>query len=140
MAAAGEARLTVPPGGRPCTVVVCRGCCCGSARKHPRTGHGAQLARLRAAAEESGGTLAVRTTDCLDACAQSNVIIVQPSTRGRTRGGRPVWLGWTNDDDSIGLILEYALAGGPGIAHLPATLDLQRVTPPRAAALAERRR
>ena len=26
-----------------CTVTVCRDCCCGSARKHPRVDHDAQL-------------------------------------------------------------------------------------------------
>ncbi|MFF2145083.1 (2Fe-2S) ferredoxin domain-containing protein [Kitasatospora sp. NPDC058190] len=131
--------LTLRPGGRPCTVVVCRGCCCGSARKHTGTDHDGQLARLRAAAERSGGTLVVRTTDCLDACLQSNVIVVQPSTHGRTRGGRPVWLGWALDDDSIALILDYALAGGPGLAELPVALDLQRITPPRTPAITRRR-
>ncbi len=75
----------------------------------------------------------MRTTDCLDACAQSNVIVVRPSTRGRAQGGRPVWFGWALDDDGLDLITGYALAGGPGIAELPTTLDLQRIAPPRAA-------
>jgi hypothetical protein len=50
---------------RPCILVVCRGCCCGNPRKHPGTDHQRQLDRLRAAAEDSGGRLAVRTKDCL---------------------------------------------------------------------------
>ncbi|HLL37224.1 MAG TPA: hypothetical protein VK545_25790, partial [Streptomyces sp.] len=50
---------------RPCTLVVCRGCCCGNARKHPGTDHAWQLERLRAAAADSGGRFTVRTTDCL---------------------------------------------------------------------------
>ncbi|MFF2076164.1 (2Fe-2S) ferredoxin domain-containing protein [Kitasatospora sp. NPDC058162] len=132
--------LTLRPGGRPCTLVVCRGCCCGSTSKHPATDHDQQLALLRQAAADSGGELAVRTSNCLDACAQSNVIVVQPSTRGRTRGGRAVWLGWALDDNSLDLITQYALAGGPGIAELPPALDLQCITPPRVPAMALTRR
>ncbi|MFF3071792.1 (2Fe-2S) ferredoxin domain-containing protein [Kitasatospora sp. NPDC057904] len=129
------------PGGRPCTLVVCRGCCCGSAAKHPDTDHSGQLARLHAvAAAATHGGLLVRTTDCLDACAQSNVIVVQPSARGRAQGGRPVWFGWALDDDSLDLITWYALAGGPGIAELPATLDLQRIAPPHSGDQARTRR
>ncbi|MFI9362731.1 (2Fe-2S) ferredoxin domain-containing protein [Kitasatospora sp. NPDC053057] len=140
MAGSGQpGPVTLRAGGRPCTVVVCRGCCCGSARKHPDTDHDGQLASLRAAAEASGGALAVRTTDCLDACPQSNVIVVQPSTRGRTRGGRAVWLGWALDDDGIDLVIGWALAGGPGIADLPAALELQRIAPPRPLGTARRR-
>ncbi|MCC9311559.1 (2Fe-2S) ferredoxin domain-containing protein [Kitasatospora sp. RB6PN24] len=132
--------MTTRPGGRPCTLVVCRGCCCGSTAKHPDTDHPGQLARLHEAAAASHGGLLVRTTDCLDTCAQSNVIVVQPSTRGRTQGGRPLWLGWALDDDSLDLITQYALAGGPGIAELPATLDLQRIAPPHATGPARTRR
>src|SRR5687768_17162251 len=54
-----------PFGARPCTLVVCRGCCCGDARKNPGTDHAGQLARLRDAAAASGGRLALRTSDCL---------------------------------------------------------------------------
>lgn len=47
---------------RLCTLVVCRGCCCGNPRKYPGTDHTWQLDRLRAAVAEHG--LLVRTTDC----------------------------------------------------------------------------
>ncbi|WP_240553683.1 (2Fe-2S) ferredoxin domain-containing protein, partial [Streptomyces niveiscabiei] len=66
--------------GAPCTVVVCRGCCCGDRRKHPGFDHAWQLDRLRASAAASGGTFTVRTTDCLGPCDQANVLVVQPST------------------------------------------------------------
>ncbi|MDH6129992.1 (2Fe-2S) ferredoxin [Kitasatospora sp. GP82] len=81
-----------------------------------------------------------RTTDCLGPCRQSNVIVVQPSTRGRARGGRPLWLGWALDNDIPDLVTEYALAGGPGVAELPAALDLHRITPPRLPTTARARR
>ncbi|MGC9544659.1 hypothetical protein [Streptomyces sp. UG1] len=76
---------------RPCTPVVCLGCCCGNPRKHPGTDHAWQLDRLRAAAEHG---FKVRTTDCLGPCDQANVIVVQPSTAGRRVGGRATWIGF----------------------------------------------
>jgi hypothetical protein len=119
-----------PFGARPCTLVVCRGCCCGDARKNPGTDHAGQLARLRDAAAASGGRLAVRTSDCLGPCGQANVIVVQPSTEGRRRGARAAWIGWALDDDATDDVLAWATAGGPGIAEPPATLTLQMIPPP----------
>lgn len=119
-----------PFGPRPCTLVVCRGCCCGDARKHPGTDHAGQLARLRRAAEGSDGRFAVRTTDCLGPCGQANVIVVQPSAEGRRRGARAAWIGWALDDDATGDVIDWAEAGGPGLAEPPATLTLQMIAPP----------
>ncbi|WP_377272230.1 (2Fe-2S) ferredoxin domain-containing protein [Peterkaempfera sp. SMS 1(5)a] len=123
--------MTIFRVGRPCTVVVCRGCCCGSARKFPDTDHEAQLHRLREAAAGSDGSLVIRTTDCLGACERANVLVVQPSTRGRTRGGRTEWLGWALDQDCIEDVVAYTLAGGPGLTPCPATLELHRAPAPR---------
>lgn len=117
-------------GARPCSLVVCRGCCCGDARKNPGVDHAGQLARLRSAAADSGGRLAVRTSDCLGPCAQANVVVVQPSTEGRRRGGRAAWIGFTVDDDCLDDILAWTAAGGPGIAEPPPTLTLQMIDPP----------
>ncbi|AOR37526.1 hypothetical protein BFF78_36005 [Streptomyces fodineus] len=122
---------------RPCTLVVCRGCCCGNPRKHPGTDHAWQLDRLRAGAAEHG--FQVRTTDCLGPCDQANVIVVQPSTAGRRAGGRAVWVGFATDDDSTDDLLRWARAGGPGIAEPPATLALQLIRPPREARARARR-
>ncbi|MFI1015076.1 (2Fe-2S) ferredoxin domain-containing protein [Streptomyces sp. NPDC020965] len=118
------------PRTRPCSLVVCRGCCCGDARKHPGTDHRGQLARLRRAAATSGGQLEVRTSDCLGPCGQANVIVVQPSTEGRRRGARATWIGWALDDDVLDDLLAWVAAGGPGLAELPATLALQTIEPP----------
>ncbi|WP_328666882.1 (2Fe-2S) ferredoxin domain-containing protein [Streptomyces sp. NBC_00322] len=115
---------------RPCTLVVCRGCCCGDPRKNPGTDHEGQLARLREAATTSGGRLAVRTSDCLGPCGQANVIVVQPSTEARRRGARAAWIGWALDDDATDDVLEWVAAGGPGVAEPPATLALQMIPPP----------
>ncbi|MEU5633008.1 (2Fe-2S) ferredoxin domain-containing protein [Streptomyces rishiriensis] len=116
---------------RPCTLVVCRGCCCGVARKHPGFDHAWQLERLRAAAAASGGGFQVRTTDCLGPCDQANVVVVQPSAEGRRAGGRPTWVGFAMDDDCTQEIVAWATAGGPGLAAPPATLELQFISPPR---------
>ncbi|MFI0986553.1 hypothetical protein [Streptomyces exfoliatus] len=118
-------------GARPCSLVVCRGCCCGDARKNPGTDHAGQLARLREAAAASRGRLAVRTSDCLGPCAQANIVVVQPSTEGRRRGGRAAWIAFTLDDDSLDDILAWTAAGGPGVVPPPATLALQMIDPPK---------
>ncbi|WP_055587202.1 hypothetical protein [Peterkaempfera griseoplana] len=123
--------MTIFRVGRPCTVVVCRGCCCGSARTLPDTDHDAQLHRLREAAAGSQGAVAIRTADCLGVCERANVLVVQPSTRGRTRGGRAEWLGWALDQECIEDVVAYALAGGPGLAARPDTLELHRIPAPR---------
>ncbi|MCB5182947.1 (2Fe-2S) ferredoxin domain-containing protein [Streptomyces antimicrobicus] len=122
-----------PAGGtraeRPCTLVVCRGCCCGDPRKNPGTDHAGQLARLHDAAAASGGRLAVRTVDCLGPCAQANIVVVQPTTEARRRGARATWFGWVLDDTAADEIAAWAAAGGPG-TPLPATLELHRIAPP----------
>ncbi|WP_042416486.1 hypothetical protein [Streptacidiphilus anmyonensis] len=109
------------------TVTVCRGCCCGTP-KVPRLDHAAQLRELRAALADSAS---VRAVDCLDACEQANVIVVQPSPAGRRAGGRPVWLGLVNDRDATADIAAWTRAGGPGLAEPPDILDLYAFQPSR---------
>lgn len=110
-----------------CTVTVCRGCCCGTA-KIPSLDHAAQLDALRDGLAE---VAAVRTSSCLDACEHANVIVVQPSAQGRRAGGRPVWLGLVNDPAAAGDITAWVAAGGPGIAEPPDILTLYAFTPSR---------
>jgi predicted metal-binding protein len=69
------------------TVTVCRGCCCGTRKKHPDVDHRAQLDELRASVKD---VARVRTSDCLDDCKRSNVMVVSPSRSGRGDGARPV--------------------------------------------------
>ncbi|MFF3333062.1 (2Fe-2S) ferredoxin domain-containing protein [Streptomyces sp. NPDC002888] len=126
-------------GQRPCTLVVCRGCCCGDPRKYPDSDHAWQLDRLRAGAAASGGRFAVRTTDCLGPCDQANVVVVQPSAAGRLAGGRAVWVGFAMGDDCTDDLITWADAGGPGLADPPVTLELQFVRPPREARSRTRR-
>ncbi|WP_035839284.1 (2Fe-2S) ferredoxin domain-containing protein [Kitasatospora azatica] len=111
----------------PCTVTVCRGCCCGTP-KVPGLDHAAQLTGLRAAL---ASVATVRPTDCLDACDQANVIVIQPSAEGRKAGGRPVWLGLVNDPDAAADITAWVKAGGPGLVEPPDILELYTFAPSR---------
>jgi hypothetical protein len=96
------------------SVSVCRGCCCGTARKHPETDHEEQLRQL------SGAGLRVRVVaDCLGPCEHSNVMVVHPSVDLRRKGARPVWLGGVLDSHLIVHIGRWAARGGPGAAAVP---------------------
>ncbi|MFE4212641.1 (2Fe-2S) ferredoxin domain-containing protein [Streptomyces sp. NPDC056844] len=109
------------------TVSVCRGCCCGTP-KIPGVDHAGQLAELRRSLDEAA---TVRAVECLDACEQGNVIVVQPSAEGRRAGGRPVWLGLVNDPHAVADIATWAGEGGPGLADPPEILDLYTFSPSR---------
>ncbi|MFF8592899.1 (2Fe-2S) ferredoxin domain-containing protein [Streptomyces sp. NPDC015220] len=124
-----RSRKTAPAnaGAARCTVTVCRGCCCGTA-KIPGLDHAAQLDQLRSALAQIAQ---VRVTGCLDACEHANVIVIQPSAAGRAAGGRPVWLGLVNDTDAADDIAAWVEAGGPGLADPPDVLDLYAFSPSR---------
>ncbi|MER6500657.1 (2Fe-2S) ferredoxin domain-containing protein [Streptomyces sp. NPDC001455] len=109
------------------TVSVCRGCCCGTP-KIPDVDHAGQLAVLRRTLAD---VATVRAVDCLDACEQANVVVVQPSAQGRAAGGRPVWLGLVNDPDAVTDIAAWVEAGGPGLVDPPGILDLYAFRPSR---------
>ncbi|MEW2376607.1 hypothetical protein AB0883_10950 [Micromonospora sp. NPDC047812] len=115
--------MTVAPG---CLVTVCRDCCCGSARKHPSVDHDAQLRRLRAGLPAPHR---VRVSACLDLCAQSNLVVVHPTPAARRAGARPVWFGLVLHDFVVDDITGWVRAGGPGVAPLPAALELSVVAP-----------
>ncbi|OEV04606.1 hypothetical protein [Streptomyces oceani] len=121
-ATTGQPPYASETGAVPCRLVVCRDCCCGTA-KVTGIDHTAQTERLREAAP-------VRVSDCLDVCDQANVIVVQPSAEGRNAGARPVWLGLVNDPEATEDILAWVRAGGPGVAPLPEILGLHACTPP----------
>ena len=79
-------------------VQVCRGCCCGTERKHPETDHDGQLAALSAVAR-------TRVVDCVDECAYSNVVIV------RRGDGTSVWLGGINDAALTEAVCQWLVDG-----------------------------
>jgi hypothetical protein len=78
-----------------------------------------------------GDIAQVRAVNCLDACEQANVVVIQPSPAGRAAGGRPVWLGLVNDPDASADITAWVRAGGPGLADPPDILDLYAFQPSR---------
>jgi (2Fe-2S) ferredoxin len=111
-----------------CTVTVCRGCCCGTDRKHPGVDHNAQVDVLTTGIGDAGQ---VRTSECLDACERSNVVVVGPSPGGRRAGARPVWLSGVLHPGTVAEIVEWVRQGGPGVHDPPGFLDLWTFTPTR---------
>ncbi|MCU1391617.1 MAG: hypothetical protein JWM34_45 [Ilumatobacteraceae bacterium] len=94
------------------SVLVCRGCCCGTVAKHPDVDHAGHESRLRAAVGGVRGAK-VFTVDCLDQCSRSNVVVV------RARGERQ-WFGDMLDDSSVDHLADW-LAGG-GLSPMPDAL------------------
>lgn len=114
-------------------VTVCRGCCCGSGRKHPgldRTHHDRLLDRLTRGAE---GHARLRTSECLGPCADSDVVVVAPTPAARRAGARPVWLRAVLDAATTDAVTDWVRAGGPGTAPRPAALDGHVFVPGRRA-------
>jgi hypothetical protein len=111
-------------------IVVCRGCCCGSAEKRPDVDHAARLARLECFARDATVVAAVRTSPCLGPCENADVVVVLPSPAARRLGARPVWFGLL-DDYALGRLLGWVGEGGPGVA-LPEDLALNQIGRPRA--------
>ncbi|MCX5315995.1 (2Fe-2S) ferredoxin domain-containing protein [Streptomyces sp. NBC_00154] len=112
--------------GRLPTVIVCRGCCCGTA-KVPGVEHEAQLADLSRGLR---GIATVRTAPCLGLCEEANLIVLQPAPAGRAAGGRPVWLGCVREPDTVADVIAWVRAGGPGQAAVPLGLVHLVVRPP----------
>lgn len=85
---------------------MCRGCCCGTAAKHPDTDHEAHAERLASAVSPAAKLWVV---DCLGPCERSNVVVIRS-------GGRRRWFGDLLTDESLG-----ALAGwlSTGASHDP---------------------
>lgn len=95
------------------TALVCRGCCCGTQRKHPDVDHDHQLAVLEACANQA---VHVRSTGCLGPCADSNVVAVRlAGTTDR------VWFGLVNTDDATDALATWIRSG----CHLPVPPDLR---------------
>ncbi len=95
---------------------MCRGCCCGTRRKHPDVDHDGIAEIL---AHESGIGTELVNTDCLWQCALSNLVVVNPSADARRAGARPVWIQKVNTLERARAIAEWVRRGGPGIAEPP---------------------
>lgn len=98
---------------------MCRGCCCGSRRKHPDVDHDAIA---RALGEGVGEDAELQAVDCLWACDLSNVVVVNPSTAARSAGARPAWITEVNTVERALSVAEWVRRGGPGAIEPPAEL------------------
>jgi hypothetical protein len=94
------------------SVLVCRGCCCGT-DKHPSTPHREQVSTLRRAALAAGARFAV--TDCLDACSHSNVVVLRRRCAGATE---TFWLGRMLRSGDTARLAAWIARGGPVPAPL----------------------
>lgn len=84
----------------PVRVLVCRGCCCGTVRKHPGVDHDAQLAALSAVAH-------AREVGCIDECSRSNVVVVRPGD------GTSIWFGGILNPTTTIELCDWLAAGAP---------------------------
>nr|WP_241483283.1 (2Fe-2S) ferredoxin domain-containing protein [Nocardiopsis halophila] len=107
------------PADQPCKLVVCRGCCCGTKKKVPGVDHKGQLKRLGGIEDHDGRSVPVRVSKCLGICFKANVVVVQPSSKGRASGGRPVWLGDFTEDGLLDELDDWIFEGGPGVVPVP---------------------
>lgn len=104
------------PTGPP-SVLVCRGCCCGTVEEHPDVDHDAQLDQLRAAVPPGGKFW---TVDCLGPCAASNVVVVRA-------GGTRHWFGRVLRTDQTSELASWITDGAP--AALPQPLAELTIAP-----------
>ena len=108
------------------TILVCRDCCCGNARKHPEVDHDDHLERLEQVAREIGSARLL-VTRCLDVCSHSNVVVV------RTRAGekqQSLWFGEILSRRRIEALCAWLRAGGLRTGTpLPATLAFAAFPP-----------
>ena len=108
-------------------VLLCRGCCCGTDAKHPRTDHLAQEEALAGAA--AGTDAEVRVVDCLDECDRSNVAVLRkPHRKGKDRD---TWVGGLLTERATDELAGWLADGGDGPLP-PAVAGLRfRHVPPR---------
>lgn len=98
-------------------VLLCRDCCCGTAKKHPDVDHRAQRDEIEALddpAGRRGARVRVRVVDCLDECDRSNVVLVRDFT-WNPGGRRPkdFWLGGVLSEESTAEVVDWVREGGP---------------------------
>ena len=109
------------------TLLVCRGCCCGTA-KHDDVDHDRQVAVIRAAVAELPGAR-LRLTDCLGPCGSSNVVAVRH--RDLNRPGVRVsttWLGGLLETASTDALANW-IRTGAAPHHAPDALVGLRIDP-----------
>jgi predicted metal-binding protein len=99
-------------------VIVCRGCCCGTERKHPRIDHAGHLAMIRAAVKQYGAG-EVRVVDCLSHCERSSIVVLQ----GLPDRRQPLWFGGMDVSEAVHELCDWIASGARG--EPSGLLDLQ---------------
>ena len=117
--AAGAQRPGQSPSGP--RIRMCRGCCCGTTRKHPDVDHDGIAAVLEGA---TGPGAELVRVDCLWACDLSNVVVVNPTAQARQQGARPAWVAQVNTLERAQAIARWVRQGGPGVADPPDELEV----------------
>ncbi len=114
--------------GASTVVLLCRGCCCGTPDKHPRTDHDAQQLALEAATA-AHPDVELRVVDCLDECDRSNVAVLRRP--GERAADRDTWLGGLLTERATEALAQWTAEGGAG--PLPPALSGLRFrhVPPR---------
>jgi predicted metal-binding protein len=117
-----------PPGT---VLLLCRGCCCGTASKHPRVDHEAQEEALAAAAAQAPD-VELRVVDCLDECDRSNVAVVRRGTGKPAE--RDTWLGGLLTERATRELAQWVSDGADGaLPPAVAGLRFRHVAPRRRA-------
>ena len=116
------------PRPAPTTVLLCRGCCCGTSAKHPEADHLEQELSLERAASERPD-VELRVVDCLDECDRSNVVVVRRP--GRPAKDRDTWFGGVVGDKVNRALLAWVEDGAPDPAPAPLSGHRFRHLPPR---------
>jgi predicted metal-binding protein len=111
---------------RDVTVLVCRGCCCGTIQKHPDVDHDAQVRTLEQAAAATTG-ITVRAVSCMEECSRSNVVVVRCHGAGANR--TTYWLGEMLHERKTDLLAAWIARGGARTAPLPMGLALSQFLP-----------
>lgn len=90
--------------------MLCRDCCCGTAKKHPGTDHDAQQLALEAAVANNPA-VELRVVDCLDECDRSNVALVRRPSAPRST--RDTWLGGLLVESATTALVDWVRDGAP---------------------------
>jgi hypothetical protein len=118
-------RAALPP---QLTVLLCRGCCCGTPGKHPRVDHDAQEEVLADAVRDHPD-VELRVVDCLDECERSNVVVLRGAS-GRP-ADRDTWLGGLLGERPTTALADWLRDGATGPLPDPVAGLRFRHLPPR---------
>ena len=125
------------PRPAPSTVLLCRGCCCGTAAKHPGTDHDGQEQAVRDAVG-ARPDVELRVVDCLDECDRSNVVVLRRA--GRPARDRDTWLGGVLAGRATAALAAWLGDGAPEPVPAPLAGHRFRHLPPARSARARGRR